>query len=131
MVAVVNEDGGTGGNARVDGSRMQIAGKTGTSQVSRRSSEASQSELRWEERDHALFVAYYPAARPRYALSVIVEHGGGGGATAAPLARELIELLIDRDPAARPAYRAAGRQEAVPPTADPGRAATEPVARRG
>ena len=49
------------------------------------------------DRDHALFVAYGPYVNPRYALSIIVEHGGSGSRTAAPIAKELFKLIIDRD----------------------------------
>ena len=53
-------------------------------------------EIPYEERDHALYVAYGPYKNPRYALSVIVEHGGSGSATAAPMAKKLFKLIIDR-----------------------------------
>jgi penicillin-binding protein 2 len=102
MSAVVNDEGGTGGNARLDNG-PSVAGKTGTSQVSRLSAER-QGELPWAQRDHALFVAYVPADRPRYALSLIIEHGGGGGATAAPIAKDLMTELLARDPMSKPAY---------------------------
>ena len=104
MTAVVNEDGGTGGNTRLDDGQPLVAGKTGTSQVSRASSERRGGELNWEQRDHALFVAYVPANKPRYAVSVVVEHGGGGGATAGPVMRDVIAEVLARDPAARPSY---------------------------
>ena len=48
------------------------------------------------KRDHALYVAFGPYKSPRYALSVIVEHGGNGSTTAAPMAKELFKLIIDR-----------------------------------
>jgi penicillin-binding protein 2 len=104
MHAVVNEDGGTGAKARPESNAYQVAGKTGTSQVSRFSSETAQLDLRWELRDHALFVAYAPSVKPRYAIATIVEHGGGGGATAAPLSREILDLVMERDPSGRPAW---------------------------
>jgi penicillin-binding protein 2 len=100
MSAVVNEEGGTGSAARLDTGET-VAGKTGTSQVSRLSAER-QGELPWEQRDHALFVAYVPTDKPRYALSVIVEHGGGGGATAAPIAKDLLVAVLARDPMSKP-----------------------------
>ena len=53
-------------------------------------------EIPYEERDHALYVAYGPYKNPRYALSIIVEHGGSGSATAAPMAKKLFKLVIDR-----------------------------------
>jgi penicillin-binding protein 2 len=104
MNAVVNEDGGTGSKARPESGNFQVAGKTGTAQVSRFSSETAQMDLRWNLRDHALFVAYAPATKPRYAIATVIEHGGGGGATAAPLTREVLELVMARDPMARPAW---------------------------
>ena len=104
MTAVVNEDGGTGGNARLDDGQPLVAGKTGTSQVSRASADRNGVELSWAQRDHALFVAYVPADKPRYALSVVVEHGGGGGSTAGPVMKDLITEVLARDPANRPSY---------------------------
>lgn len=103
LVAVVNEEGGTGSNASLGEGQVRVAGKTGTSQVSRASSDTAQDDLPWGERDHALFVAYFPADAPRYAVSAIVEHGGGGGATAAPLVRYVIEAVLQADPASNAA----------------------------
>lgn len=75
---------------------MEMAGKTGTSQV-RRISKAERAagvirneDLPWERRDHALFIGYAPVHAPRYAVAVLVEHGGGGSAVAAPIARDII-----------------------------------------
>ncbi len=100
--AVVNETGGTGSRAFLTGG-PEVAGKTGTSQVSRRSANRYQSSLPWEERDHALFVGYFPANAPRYAVSAVIEHGGGGGAVAAPLVQEVMAELVARDPSKKPA----------------------------
>ena len=98
LVAVVNEAGGTGQAADPDDGHTVVAGKTGTSQVSRASAARDPSViLKNEQRDHALFVAYFPAAKPKYAVSVVLEHAGGGGAQAAPLARDLIKLLLEKD----------------------------------
>jgi penicillin-binding protein 2 len=95
MDAVVNQ-GGTAGRSRITEAGMEMAGKTGTSQV-RRISKAERMtrvrkghELPWEERDHALFVAYAPVGAPRYAISVIVEHGIAGSTAAAPIARDIL-----------------------------------------
>ena len=107
LTSVVNDDGGTGAKARPEEGSFVVAGKTGTSQVGRASSETAQLDLPWELRDHALFVSYAPAAKPRYAVTVVVEHGGGGGATAAPLAREILEKTMARDPIAKPAWQGA------------------------
>lgn len=87
---------------------MAIAGKTGTSQVRRittaeRARGVTRNEdLPWERRDHALFVCFAPYDRPRYAVSVIVEHGGGGSKVAAPIARDLmIRALYGMNPPLR------------------------------
>jgi penicillin-binding protein 2 len=96
MAGVVNEPGGTAQRVRIDEPGLQIGGKTGTAQV-RRITAAERAkgvirneDLPWEKRDHALFVCYGPVAAPRYACSVVIQHGGGGSAVAAPIARELI-----------------------------------------
>ncbi len=99
MFAVVNERRGTAYKSRIDYEGRRMAGKTGTAQV-RRITTAERGtgvlkndELPWRLRDHALFVAYAPADEPRYAISVIVEHGGGGSSVAAPIARDVMLKL--------------------------------------
>lgn len=99
MLEAVNAAGGTAARARLDRPGVQLAGKTGTAQVRRGSGRSDDAP--WELRDHALFVAYAPAGRPRYAASVVVEHGGSGGSVAAPLARAIIEEALRADPAVR------------------------------
>lgn len=104
MWAVVNEGGGTAPLARIPGGFGQLAGKTGSSQVRRVSRELRESgrfrsdRLPWEFRPHALFVAYAPYDNPRYALSVVVEHGNAGAAAAAPVARDIMTAVMGRDP---------------------------------
>ena len=74
-----------------------IAGKTGSTQVRRlRSGEHGKSQdlLPWEERDHALFAGFAPYDKPKYAVAVIIEHGGGGGSVAAPVARKIFDWLM-------------------------------------
>lgn len=106
MFAVVNEPGGTAPKARLDGP-FQLAGKTGSSQVRRVSRKERESSgfdsknLPWEFRPHALFVAYAPYDQPRYALSVVVEHGNAGGIAAAPIARDIMSEALRLDPASR------------------------------
>lgn len=96
MVAVMNAQGGTAWASRIADEAMLFAGKTGTSQVrnisaaERASGVIKNEQLPWNRRDHALFVGYAPATAPRYAVSVVVEHGGGGSAVAAPIARDAI-----------------------------------------
>ena len=109
MVAVVNEPGGTGGNAQLSGGGPIIAGKTGTSQVRANSTNGDDDgDGIWEHRDHALFVSYFPAGTPRFALAAVIEHGGGGGAAAAPLVRDVIEFIVADDPSNRPDPWSAG-----------------------
>ncbi len=96
MFDVVNGAHGTAKTARVADETMLMAGKSGTSQVrnistaERASGVISNDQLPWERRDHALFVAYAPYDKPRYAVSVVVEHGGGGSTVAAPIARDAL-----------------------------------------
>ncbi|MBX2856427.1 MAG: penicillin-binding protein 2, partial [Rhodobacteraceae bacterium] len=105
MDAVSNESGGTAYRSRIAAPNFQLAGKTGTAQV-RRISRAEREkgvrkneELPWRLRDHALFVAFAPVDKPRYAISVVVEHGGGGSKAAAPIARDvMMRALYGREP---------------------------------
>lgn len=107
MWAVVNEQGGTAPQARLTDPRWQLAGKTGSAQVRRVSREQREntnfdsSKLPWEERPHALFVAYAPYDAPRYAVSVVVEHGNAGAQMAGPIARDIMADTLQRDPANR------------------------------
>ena len=55
-----------------------------------------QESLPYKERDHALFVAFAPYKNPQYAISVLVEHGGSGGKTAAPIAKKVIKKVLER-----------------------------------
>lgn len=104
MTEVVNAPNGTAFKARIAEAGMEMAGKTGTAQVRRitmaeRSTGVRKNEdLPWRERDHALFVAFAPVHAPRYACSIIVEHGGGGSAVAAPIARDILIECQKRDP---------------------------------
>ena len=105
MFAVVNEAGGTAPAARLPMSGMQLAGKTGSTQVRRVSREQRENgnynsaRLPWEFRPHALFVCFAPYDAPRYAVSVVVEHGNAGASAAAPLARDIMVDVLTRDPA--------------------------------
>ena len=96
-----NEVMGTSYRSRIDNPKYQFAGKTGTAQVKKITEEEREldlktSEIPYEQRDHALYVAFGPYKNPRYALSVVVEHGGNGSTTAAPMATKLFKLIIDR-----------------------------------
>ena len=101
MFASTNEVRGTSYSSRIKDPKYQFAGKTGTSQVKRiterdRELDLKTIEIPYNERDHALYVAFGPYKNPRYALSVLVEHGGSGSAMAAPKAKKLFKLIIDR-----------------------------------
>ena len=105
MRRVTNEQGGTAYRARIAEPGMEMAAKTGTAQVRHISMSEHLSGVRknqdlpWQQRDHALFVAFAPVAAPRYALSVVVEHGGGGSAVAAPIAHDIMLETQRRNPA--------------------------------
>ncbi len=101
MYDVVNAGIGTAKAARSPVRGVHIAGKTGTAQVRRISAEERKrgvkknESLPWKQRDHALFVAFAPTEEPRYAVSVILEHGIAGGKYAAPIARDVLTYMYD------------------------------------
>ena len=101
MFASTNEVRGTSYSSRIEDPKYQFAGKTGTSQVRRitkaaRELDLNTSEIPYNERDHALYIAFGPYKNPRYAVSIVVEHGGSGSSTAAPIAKKLFKLIIDK-----------------------------------
>ena len=101
MFSSTNEVRGTSYRSRIDDPKYQFAGKTGTAQVKRitkrdRELDLKTSEIPYEERDHALYVAFGPYKNPRYSISILIEHGGSGGTVAAPLAKKLFKKIIDR-----------------------------------
>ena len=101
MFSSTNEVRGTSYRSRIDDPKYQFAGKTGTAQVKRitkqdRELDLKTLEIPYEERDHALYVAYGPYRNPRYAVSILVEHGGSGSSVAAPIAKKLFKKIIDR-----------------------------------
>ena len=103
MFGSTNEVMGTSYRSRINDPKYQFAGKTGTAQVKKitekdRLLDLKTFEIPYEERDHALYIAFGPYKNPRYALSILVEHGGNGSTTAAPMAKELFKLIIDRHP---------------------------------
>lgn len=105
MNEVVNAPNGTAYKARIPIPGMEMAGKTGSAQVRRitmaeRATGVKKNEdIPWRERDNALFIAVAPVQAPRYACSVLIEHGGGGSAVAAPIARDVLIETQKRDPA--------------------------------
>ena len=101
MFASTNEPRGTSYKSRIENIKYQFAGKTGTAQVKRITEEDRELDLKtieipYNDRDHALYVAFGPYKNPRYALSIVIEHGGSGSSTAAPIAKRLFKLIIDR-----------------------------------
>ena len=101
MFAASNEPGGTSYVSRHLSKKFMFAGKTGSSQVKRftsaqREAETKQKDITYLERDHAWFVAFAPVKDPKYAISVLVEHGGSGSSAAAPIAKQVIKKVIER-----------------------------------
>lgn len=105
MFDVVNDRRGTAYGSRIIDDAMRMAGKTGTSQVrnittaERARGVTRNEDLPWERRDHALFVNFAPYDNPKYAVAVVVEHGGGGSKAAAPIARDItLQALSGGEP---------------------------------
>jgi len=101
MFAATNEIGGTSYGSRHQKKQFMFAGKTGSSQIKRftseqREAEVKQKNITYLDRDHAWFVAYAPVSDPKYAISVLVEHGGSGSSAAAPLAKKIIKKVLER-----------------------------------
>ena len=113
----VTDVGGTGfRNSQLGLGAVRMAGKTGTAQTRNYGSGARRSNV-WSQKDHNLFIAYAPIDNPRYAVSVIVQHGGMGGGTAgAPRAREVMRVALLKDPEIRQRIEQSGFAE----TEDPG-----------
>ncbi len=118
MDAVTNQ-GGTGARSRIDIEGFDMAGKTGTAQVRKLTAALrgrSSDSIPWKFRDHGLFVAFAPVKEPRYAISVVVEHGGGGSKAAAPLAKDVMTVVAQRDPARQKLFVPPGRETAYVPS---------------
>ncbi len=146
MTGVCNEPGGTavGPATKLDLGSIQMAGKSGTAQAhtyAAGSHGAHGAQGKWDQRDHAWFIAYAPADNPRYAVAVLTEHGGFGADASAPKARELLKVALLKDPEVRariqqplekppePAQpadnQAAPNIDSVSPDATPGTPATD------
>lgn len=95
LFEVINVKGGTGFFNRSN--RFNYAGKTGTAQVKAKKNAAddlSRNDIEWAHRNHGLFVGFAPFENPKYAISVVADHGGSGSGAAAPIAKKIFELLI-------------------------------------
>jgi len=107
MNEVANDPRGTAYRVRIEEPGMEMAGKTGTAQVRRITMSEritgvrKNEDLPWEQRDHALFIGFAPVHAPRYAVAVVIEHGGGGSKIAGPIARDILLEAQLRDPARR------------------------------
>ncbi|MBL6959435.1 MAG: penicillin-binding protein 2, partial [Rhodospirillales bacterium] len=109
---------GTAYRSRINERGFEMGGKTGTVQV-RRISKAEREQgvrknkdLPWKERDHAIFVGFAPVEAPKYAVSVIVEHGGGGSSVAAPIARDILYEAQRRGSVPSPEQQLTGKEQA-------------------
>ena len=124
MYEVSNNRRGTAYGSRIIEQSMRMAGKTGTSQVrnitesERRRGVSKNEELEWNKRDHALFVNFAPFDAPKIAVAVVVEHGGSGSATAAPLARDITLQALYGDQPPLSAYPTKDRDKIKKQQAD-------------
>jgi len=101
LYGATNEPMGTSYRSRLTKPEYIYAGKTGTSQIRTISKEQRELKLKnkdlpYEQRDHALFIGFAPYKNPRYAISVIIEHGGAGSSGAAPIAKTVLKKVLDR-----------------------------------
>ena len=98
MWEVVNGNG-TAGRSRLQLDEIEMGGKTGTAQVRRITGGQRGQSGAWKYRDHGLFVCFAPTSNPRYAASVVIEHGMGGSRAAAPVAKDVLTYLFDKEKA--------------------------------
>jgi penicillin-binding protein 2 len=113
----VTDVGGTGfRNSQLGLGPVRMAGKTGTAQARNYGSGSRKGSGRpWQDKDHNLFICYAPTDNPRYAISVIVQHGGlGGGTAGAPRAREVMRTTLLKDPEIRARIEQSGFEAAAP-----------------
>ena len=105
MASVANDAGGTANSnqkAKLNLGDVKMAGKTGTAQAhSYGAGSRKMAHVSWSLKDHAWFIAFAPYDDPRYAISVLVEHGGFGADAAAPKAAELLRVALLKDPDVR------------------------------
>jgi penicillin-binding protein 2 len=95
---VVNTRRGTAHRSKLNSNKWEMAGKTGTAQVVKQHLETLKkvADTPWRFRDHAWFAAFAPFTNPEIAIAVLIEHGGHGGSTAAPIARQTVEFYLNK-----------------------------------
>lgn len=124
MEGVVHDQGGTAHFLTASG--LDIAGKTGTAQVSRLGRRTRDiSSIKYKYRDHAWFAGYAPYDAPKIAVVVIVEHGGFGAAAAAPVALEVFKAYLRGQ---APDEKGLDKKEAPPPENRPGKQSRDTAA---
>ena len=99
MYKAVNTEGGTAYYSRILDKKYQLAGKTGTAQVQSKANmydDLSRDTITWERRNHAIFMGFAPYHLPRYSILVYVDHGGGGGRMAAPIASKIMSKVLEK-----------------------------------
>jgi len=101
LYGATNEPRGTSYGSRFTKAEYIYAGKTGTSQIrtiteEERKLKLKNKDLPYKKRDHALFIAFAPYKKPRYAISIVIEHGGAGSSGAAPIAKKVIKKVLER-----------------------------------
>jgi len=99
MFKAVNTMGGTAYYSRILAEKHQLAGKTGTAQVQSKVNEnddLSRESIAWEKRNHAVFLGFAPYKKPLYSIAVFVDHGGGGGRAAAPIASKIMAEILNK-----------------------------------
>lgn len=114
MLGAVNEDDGAAGKARLGPGRPEVAGQAGTAPVAAREIVAQQNERQHPKRDHAIVIAYTPFDAPRYAIATVIEHASVSDAPAAPLARDILNLVLDHGDGSRARKNTTG-EGTVPP----------------
>jgi penicillin-binding protein 2 len=129
MIAVTTNGTAAGPNTDLNLGPIKMAGKTGTAQSHGYGAGANVhgTQGAWNMRDHAWFIAFAPADDPRYAMSVLTEHGGFGAGASAPKAREIMRVALLKDPEVR-ARIVQPLPSAAPPTASPAPDATNAAA---
>lgn len=99
MFKAVNTSGGTAYYSRILAQKHQLAGKTGTAQVQSKvdvNDDLNRQSIAWEKRNHAVFIGFAPYIKPLYSIAVFVDHGGGGGRAAAPIASKIMAEILNK-----------------------------------